>query len=124
MNALAPARPSPVAVDPMRSAEKAGLKYVNAGDPGFRRVAAGNGFRYVDARGKPVRSAAALARIRSLAIPTAWTEVWICSRPYGHIQATGRDARGHKQYRYHPRGAWPATTPSIAACSRSDTPFR
>lgn len=62
----------------------------------------GKGFRYVTSSGQPVRDAATLARIRSLAIPPAWTHVWIASDPLGHIQATGRDARGRKQYRYHP----------------------
>ncbi|MFX8992158.1 DNA topoisomerase IB, partial [Acinetobacter baumannii] len=61
------------------------------------------GFRYVSASGETVRDAATLKRIKSLAIPPAWTEVWICSRANGHIQATGRDARGRKQYRYHRR---------------------
>src|SRR4029079_16892574 len=61
-------------------------------------------FRYVDARGKAVRDAATLSRIRALAIPPAWTNVWICPSPHGHMQATGRDARARKQYRYHARG--------------------
>ncbi|NEX63188.1 DNA topoisomerase IB [Noviherbaspirillum sp. 17J57-3] len=68
---------------------------------GIRRQAAGSGFRYADADGKPVRDEATLARIKALAIPPAWTEVWICAHDKGHIQATGRDARGRKQYRYH-----------------------
>ncbi|HYC53584.1 MAG TPA: DNA topoisomerase IB [Candidatus Binatia bacterium] len=63
----------------------------------------GKGFRYLDARGKTVRKAATLARIRALAIPPAWNDVWICPDPAGHLQATGRDARGRKQSRYHPR---------------------
>jgi DNA topoisomerase-1 len=66
-------------------------------------VRCGSGFRYTDAAGRPVRSAAALRRIRALAIPPAWTRVWICPLERGHIQATGRDARGRKQYRYHPQ---------------------
>src|SRR5690242_5265702 len=61
------------------------------------------GFRYTRADGKPLRNPADLKRIRSLAIPPAWTDVWICPDPRGHLQATGRDARGRKQYRYHPR---------------------
>jgi DNA topoisomerase-1 len=70
---------------------------------GIRRIRSGRGFRYVDARGRPVRDPRTLRRIRSLAVPPAWTDVWICPDPNGHIQATGRDARGRKQYRYHPR---------------------
>ncbi|HZW18127.1 MAG TPA: DNA topoisomerase IB, partial [Luteimonas sp.] len=62
---------------------------------------AGRGFRYVDAAGRPLRDSSVLERIRSLAIPPAWTDVWICRSPRGHLQATGRDARGRKQYRYH-----------------------
>jgi DNA topoisomerase-1 len=69
--------------------------------PGIRRQRKGSGFCYLDARGKVVRDAAVLRRIRALAIPPAWTEVWICPFAQGHIQATGRDARGRKQYRYH-----------------------
>src|SRR5690242_4657327 len=61
------------------------------------------GFRYTRADGKPLRNPADLKRIRALAIPPAWTDVWICPDPRGHLQATGRDARGRKQYRYHPR---------------------
>ncbi len=71
--------------------------------PGIRRIRSGSGFRYVDAGGRTIRDEDALGRIRSLAIPPAWTDVWICPRPDGHLQATGRDARGRKQYRYHPR---------------------
>ena len=72
-------------------------------EPGIRRVRAGRGFRYVDARNRAVRDDATITRVRALAIPPAWTDVWICARPDGHLQATGRDARGRKQYRYHPR---------------------
>jgi DNA topoisomerase-1 len=92
-----------VAPDPAESAAAAGLRYVSDTAPGIRRVARGHGFRYVDANGRAVRDAATLARIRSLAIPPAYSDVWICSDPRGHLQATGRDARGRKQYRYHPR---------------------
>lgn len=84
-------------------AREAGLRYVTDQQPGIRRVGVGGGFRYVDAQGKPLRDPATLARIRSLAIPPAWRDVWICPRDSGHMQATGRDARGRKQYRYHPR---------------------
>jgi DNA topoisomerase-1 len=71
--------------------------------PGIRRKKAGTGFSYVGTDGKTIRDAKELARIRSLAIPPAYTDVWICPTPNGHIQATGRDARGRKQYRYHPK---------------------
>lgn len=90
------------AADPSAAAQ-AGLRYVSDSAPGIARVAARDGFRYVDADGAPVDDAATLARIRSLAIPPAWTDVWICSAANGHIQATGRDAKRRKQYRYHPR---------------------
>jgi DNA topoisomerase-1 len=92
---------------PAECARAAGLRYVGDGRPGIRRVRSGKGFRYVDPDGKPVRDESTLARIRSLVIPPAWTDVWICPLPLGHLQATGRDARGRKQYRYHPR--WRAT---------------
>jgi DNA topoisomerase IB len=80
----------------------AGLRYVSDSEPGFHRRRAGTGFSYSDADGNPVRDADDLTRIRKLAIPPAYREVWICSDPRGHLQATGRDARGRKQYRYHP----------------------
>jgi DNA topoisomerase-1 len=80
----------------------AGLTYVNEGAPGLSRKAIRAGFAYRDARGGRVTDENTLARIRALAIPPAWTEVWICPSPRGHIQATGRDQRGRKQYRYHP----------------------
>ena len=82
-------------------AEAAGLTYVNADDPGIRRVKKGEGFAYVDANGKAVKDAATLDRIAKLVLPPAWTEVWICPDADGHIQATARDARGRKQYKYH-----------------------
>ncbi|WAS90843.1 DNA topoisomerase IB [Nannocystis punicea] len=91
------------APDAVTCADDAGLVYVTDANPGIRRRRAGNGFAYRDAKGRPVRDAELLARIRRLAIPPAWTEVWICPDPRGHIQAVGRDARGRKQYRYHPR---------------------
>lgn len=77
------------------------LVYVSDDTPGWRRVKRGHSFGYVDQQGRPVKDEAQLARIRSLAIPPAYTDVWICPRPTGHLQATGRDARGRKQYRYH-----------------------
>ena len=90
-------------VDPREAAESAGLVYVSDEEPGIRRRRAGKGFAYKEPGGTSVRDEATLARIRSLAIPPAWTDVWICPDPNGHIQATGRDAKGRKQYRYHPR---------------------
>jgi DNA topoisomerase-1 len=80
------------------------LRYVSDDMPGIRRLARGGRFVYRDPQGKPIRDEAELARIRKLAIPPAYRDVWICPDPLGHLQATGRDARGRKQYRYHP--AW------------------
>lgn len=90
-------------VPPADSADAAQLRYVAEAEPGLRRLRAGIGFRYADPRGRQVRDAATLRRLRTLAIPPAWRDVWICSDPCGHLQATGRDARGRKQHRYHPR---------------------
>ena len=87
----------------IRSAEEAGLRYVSDWKPGITRKRNGKGFSYLTADGTPVRDADTLARIRSLAIPPAWQNVWICPSAEGHIQATGYDARRRKQYRYHPR---------------------
>src|SRR5688572_1859646 len=85
------------------SAREGGLVYVSDEAPGLRRLRSGRGFRYVDAQGRAVRDEATLARIRALAIPPAYRDVWICALAHGHLQATGRDARGRKQYRYHAR---------------------
>ena len=90
-------------VDPVAYARAAGLRYVSDRQPGLRRLKAAKGFRYTTPDGKPVRDTETLARIKSLAIPPAWTDVWISTHPNGHLQATGRDARGRKQSRYHPR---------------------
>jgi DNA topoisomerase I len=92
---------------PAKSARAAGLRYVSDEGPGIVRVRSGSGFSYRTARGRRVVDRRTLARIRALAIPPAWRDVWICPSPNGHVQATGRDARGRKQYRYHPR--WTAT---------------
>jgi DNA topoisomerase I len=92
----------PFPKDPMLSAEAAGLRYVRDNEPGIRRLKAGKGFRYVAPDGGAVTDKQTLNRIRSLVIPPAWTDVWICAKPDGHIQAVGRDAKGRKQYRYHP----------------------
>jgi len=83
------------------SAKAAHLRYVSDHSPGIHRVRAGRGFRYVGPDGRPIRDQKTLARIRSLVLPPAWRDVWICPRADGHLQATGRDARGRKQYRYH-----------------------
>jgi DNA topoisomerase-1 len=89
--------------DPIESAQLAGLRYVSPDEPGIRRQRSGRGFSYYGPDGERVRDSATLRRIRSLVIPPAWTKVWICRYPNGHIQAVGRDVRGRKQYRYHPR---------------------
>src|SRR4051794_1765511 len=89
-------------VDPREAAEAAGLVYVHDEEPGIRRERKGDGFVYFRPNGDPLGDEATLERIRKLAIPPAYTDVWICPRANGHLQATGRDARGRKQYRYHP----------------------
>jgi DNA topoisomerase I len=89
---------------PQEVAREAGLRYVTDDEPGIRRVRRGRGFSYHTAKGRLVTSDEERERIEELAIPPAWTGVWICSDSRGHIQATGRDAEGRKQYRYHP--AW------------------
>src|ERR1700761_3611076 len=90
-------------VDPKGAAESAGLRYVSDARPGLRRRRTGTRFTYRRAEGSRLADKDAVRRIKSLAIPPAWTDVWICPSPNGHIQATGRDAKGRKQYRYHPR---------------------
>jgi DNA topoisomerase-1 len=90
-----------VHADPASAARAAGLRYVHDDRPGIRREAARDGFRYLDAKGDSITDENTLARIKRLVIPPAWTEVWICPQANGHLQATGRDARGRKQYRYH-----------------------
>jgi DNA topoisomerase-1 len=89
--------------NPAESAREAGLVYVNRDRPGITRRRHGSGFEYLDADGKRITDADELFRIKSLVIPPAWTDVWICSNWRGHIQATGVDARGRTQYRYHPK---------------------
>ncbi|RYF14001.1 MAG: DNA topoisomerase IB [Comamonadaceae bacterium] len=95
--------PAPTAADPREAAEAAGLVYVTDEDRGIRRERKGDGFAYFKPNGDPLTDEAALERIRKLAIPPAYTDVWICTKANGHLQATGRDARGRKQYRYHPQ---------------------
>jgi DNA topoisomerase-1 len=94
-------RTRPVPAAPERAAGE--LVWVSDAEPGYRRVKRGGQVHYVDALGKRLRDEATLARIRKLAIPPAYEHVWICANAMGHLQATGRDARGRKQYRYHPQ---------------------
>ena len=95
--------PKVVVASPAESASEAGLTYVTGEEPGITRSGGKNRFRYHDAGGKLVRDPVVLARIKSLVIPPNWTNVWICSKAHGHLQATGRDLKNRKQYRYHPR---------------------
>ena len=85
------------------AAEAAGLRYVTDAMPGIRRRRHGRGFSYIDPEGRVIQERAMIRRFRKLAIPPAWTDVWICPDPDGHLQVTARDARGRKQYRYHTR---------------------
>ncbi len=106
-----PARPRPrsrqrlpkIITDPIESAKTAGLRYVTDTGPGIRRKRAGKSFSYIGLDGQPIRDRIDLQRIKALGIPPAYHDVWICPLPNGHIQATGRDDKGRKQYRYHPR---------------------
>jgi len=91
-----------VAKEYVGSALAAGLRYVTDATPGIRRQRHGRGFKYVDPEGRVIRAADVLERFRALVIPPAWTDVWICPDTDGHLQVTARDARGRKQYRYHP----------------------
>src|SRR2546423_15706189 len=98
-NSIAPATPGD---DPEEAAKSAGLNYVSDAEPGITRQRDGKSFTYFHPDGQPVTDQETLLRIRSLVIPPAWEQVWICPSPRGHIQAVGRDARERKQYRYHP----------------------
>ena len=89
--------------DPVISAKEAGLHYVSDEQAGIRREKKGRDFQFINAAGRAIKDEADIRRIRKLAIPPAWTDVWICPDPNGHLQATGRDDRGRKQFRYHPR---------------------
>lgn len=93
--------PARLALEPAKAAKAASLRYVTDAQPGIARLGPARAFRYARPNGRRVADAATLARIRALAIPPAWTNVWICANALGHIQATGRDARARKQYRYH-----------------------
>src|SRR5579875_1812603 len=98
---MAGAAAAPMA--PARRARRARLRRSDCSGPGLTRVRRGRGFSYVDQDGRPVRDPDEILRIKELAIPPAWREVWICVDPLGHLQATGVDAAGRKQYLYHPR---------------------
>jgi DNA topoisomerase-1 len=89
--------------DPAKSAKEAGLRYVSDEQPGIRREKKGRDFEFINSQGRAIKDEDDLRRIRKLAIPPAWTDVWICPDSHGHLQATGRDARGRKQHRYHAR---------------------
>jgi DNA topoisomerase-1 len=103
MPTTAPTRAAtPASGDPRDDARAVGLRYVSDDRPGITRHRTGRGFTYRDPNGVTIRDAEERKRIAAIAIPPAWTDVWICSNPRGHILATGRDARGRKQYRYHP----------------------
>lgn len=106
VSAAPAAEPGSTTTDPdvaRESARAAGLRYASDARPGWTRHRSGRSFTYRDVARATVRDAEARARIRALAIPPAWTHVWICPWPNGHLQASGRDARGRKQYRYHDR---------------------
>src|SRR6476646_9963262 len=94
---------SDFAIESAEAAAEAGLQYVNDDRPGYTRKPNNGEFEYLDTQGKTIGDEQRLIRIKRLAIPPAWTDVWICPSPNGHIQATGRDARRRKQYRYHER---------------------
>jgi DNA topoisomerase I len=102
MSQTLPALVSPEPVDPRDEARAAGLRYVSDDRPGITRQRSGRGFSYRSTNGETIRDPGEIGRINAIAIPPAWTEVWIGPNPRGHILATGRDARGRKQYRYHP----------------------
>jgi DNA topoisomerase-1 len=91
-----------MAAEAAQMAVEAGLRYVSSSEPGIRRRRAGKGFYYLTPQNRRLKSRAELKRIASLAVPPAYKDVWICVNPRGHLQATGQDARGRKQYRYHP----------------------
>ena len=94
--------PQEITLDPASAARAGGLRYVTDRQPGIRRVKHRDTFRFLTSDDKVVRDAETLGRIKSLVIPPAWTDVWITTQPKGHLQCTGRDARGRKQSRYHP----------------------
>jgi DNA topoisomerase-1 len=106
---------APQLAEGLLAARLGGLRYITDENAGYTRQSTRNGFRYLDAEGREITDAAKLARIKSLAIPPAWTDVWICPDASGHLQATGRDARGRKQYRYHKQWRQVRARPSMSA---------
>src|SRR5262245_34744393 len=90
-------------IEPRESAQAAGLRYVTDAMPGIRRCRIGQSFRYLSDTGQPIHDQTVLRRITALKIPQAWIDVWICPLIQGHLQATGRDEKGRKQYLYHAR---------------------
>lgn len=98
-----PTATTPVTEAAQELAAQEGLRYVSDRQPGYTRKGRGKGFSYFDTKGEPIRDKTRLDRIRAIVIPPAWSHVWICPSPNGHVQATGLDARGRKQYRYHAR---------------------
>lgn len=95
--------PGAITEEHVEAARAAGLRYVTDDTPGIRRKRVGRGFSYIGPDGKVIKDSEQKKRLKSLVIPPAWTDVWICPDPNGHIQVTARDAKGRKQYRYHPR---------------------
>ena len=108
-----------MSVDPAQreAARETGLRWTTDARPGIRRRRAGRGWSYLGPDGSRISDPDVRARIAALAIPPAWTDVWICPDPRGHLQATGRDARGRKQHRYHP-DLWVMHSPSREGGSR------
>lgn len=110
--------PQPLSLSTRETADRLSLVHVSDEQPGIRRRRAGRGFFYVDAKGRKLRENGVMERIRGLAVPPAWTDVWICPDPKGHIQAVGRDQKGRKQYRYHER--WVACRDEVKFGSLAD----
>ncbi len=110
-SSIDPEHPSGPPESALAAARAASLVHVSDTEPGLRRKRSGKGFRYVDTEGKRVSDPGIIARINTLVIPPAWDDVWICADPDGQIQVTGRDQRGRKQYRYHPR--WSASREDV-----------
>ena len=110
--------PHPLLLSTKETADRLSLVYVSDEQPGIRRRRSGRGFSYVDPKGHRLHESGVIERVNGLAIPPAWTDVWICPDPDGHIQATGRDQRGRKQYRYHER--WIACRDEVKFSSLPD----
>lgn len=110
--------PHPLLLSTKETADRLSLVYVSDEQPGIRRRRSGRGFSYVDPKGRRLHESGVIERVNGLAIPPAWTDVWICPDPDGHIQATGRDQRGRKQYRYHER--WIACRDEVKFSSLPD----